>query len=358
MSNKVLAECEKRGHEQVVFFHYPQVGLKAVIGIHNTVLGPGLGGCRMRMYQDESEALEDVLRLSEGMTYKSAIAGLDLGGGKSCIIADPEMSEGREALFEQFGKCLESLKGRYITAEDMGTSVEDVSAVRRHTTFAAGYNKKEGGSGDPSPWTALGVYQSIIAACERKFDSKDLKGRHISVQGVGHVGMYLVELLAKAGATLTVCDTSEKVLQQVSQEFSARIVDKDSIYDVECDVYAPCAIGQTVNADTIPRLRCKIIAGAANNQLSNPDVYRLIDDHKILYCPDFVINSGGVISVGAELIEGGWRESWVSDKVENIYHVIHRVLDESEKRKKFPEVVAIELAKERIREKEASLTIR
>jgi len=354
MNLKVLEECERRGHEQVVFFNYPQVGLKAIIGIHNTVLGPGLGGCRMRLYHDESQAVEDVLRLSEGMTYKSSIAGLDLGGGKSCIIADPDMVDGRPELFEQFGKCLESLHGRYITAEDMGTSVQDVSYMRRHTGFAAGYSQDEGGAGDPSPWTAYGVYQSIVAACERRFNSKDLTDRHITVQGVGHVGIYLVERLAKAGARVTVCDTSERALQRASQEFSATVVDKEAIYDVECDVYAPCAIGQTVNATTIQRLRCKIIAGAANNQLSSPEVYELLDERGILYCPDFVINSGGVISVGAELIEGGWQENWVSDKVKNIYHVIHRVLDESEKRKKFPEIVAIELAKERIREKEAA----
>ena len=347
---KVLAEAGRRGHEQVVFFNYPEFGLKAIIGIHNTELGPALGGCRMRLYEDESQAVDDVLRLSEGMTYKSSIAGLDLGGGKSCIIADPKLKEGREELFLKFGECMESLNGRYITAEDMGTSVNDIMIMRKNTKWAAGFAKAEGGSGDPSPWTALGVYQSIIAACERRFDSQDMNQRHVTVQGVGHVGMYLLELLKEAGARVTVCDTNEESLERARKECGAEVVSIDEIYDVECDVYAPCAIGQTVNPKTLPRLKCDIIAGAANNVLSDPSVYTSIEEKGILYCPDFVINSGGVISVGAEYIEGGWNEEWVTEKVKAIYHTCHRVLDESEKRKKFPETVSIELARERIRD--------
>ncbi|MCB0354320.1 MAG: Glu/Leu/Phe/Val dehydrogenase [Bdellovibrionales bacterium] len=353
VESRVLQESEKRGHEQVVFFHYPRVGLKAIVGIHNTVLGPALGGCRMRLYDDESQALEDVLRLSEGMTYKSSIAGLDLGGGKSCIIADRNLSgEARENLFRQFGHCLEHLHGRYITAEDMGTSVQDVMWMREVTQFAAGFSREKGGSGDPSPWTAKGVFHSIVAACERRYNSKDLKSRHVTVQGVGHVGLYLVGHLLEAGAKVTVCDSRPEALDETKAKYPVEVVELEKIYDVECDVYAPCAIGQTVNEATLPRLRCDIIAGAANNVLSGPDVYSIIDEKNILYCPDFVINSGGVISVGGELIEGGWKESWVAEKVKNIYHTIHRILDESEKRKRFPEVVAIELAKERIREAE------
>ena len=349
---KVLAEAEKRGHEQVVFFHYPQVGLKAIIGIHNTVLGPALGGCRMRLYEDEAQAIDDVLRLSEGMTYKSSIAGLDLGGGKSCLIVDPAMKEGRKELFLKFGECLESLNGRYITAEDMGTCVEDIMHMREKTKWAAGFSREQGGSGDPSPWTAKGVYHSIIAACERRYDSQDLTGRHITLQGVGHVGMYLLESLRESGAKVTVCDTNKNSLDKAKGDFGAEVVSLEEIYDVDCDVYAPCAIGQTVNPETLPRLKCDIIAGAANNQLSDESVYSTIRDKNILYCPDFVINSGGVISVGGEFIEGGWSEEWTQNKVKNIYHTIHRILDESEKRSKFPEVVAIELAKERIQEAE------
>ncbi|RMG40968.1 MAG: Glu/Leu/Phe/Val dehydrogenase [Candidatus Dadabacteria bacterium] len=342
----------KRGHEQVVFFNYPQVGLKAIVGIHNTVLGPALGGCRMRIYESEDQALDDVLRLSEGMTYKSSMAGLDLGGGKSCIMVDPHLEEGRRELFLKFGECLNHLNGRYITAEDMGTSVSDIMVMREVTKYAAGYSSEEGGSGDPSPWTARGVFNSIVAACERKYNSKDLKGRHISVQGTGHVGIHLVKMLKEAGATVTVCDNDKEALNNARNNYEVEVVEPEAIYDVDCDVYAPCAIGQTVNPDTIKRLKCDIIAGAANNQLSDESVYSMLEAKGILYCPDFVINAGGVISVAGEYNEGGWNEEWVTEKVKNIYHTIHRVLDESEKRGRFPEVVAVELAKERIREAE------
>lgn len=353
MSKKVFEESLKRGHEQVVFFSFPEFGLKALIGIHDTTLGPALGGCRLRMYEDEDQALDDVLRLSEGMTYKSSIAGLDLGGGKSCIIADPSFTEGREKFFEQFGKCLEYLGGRYITAEDMGTSVEDVMCMRRQTQWAAGFSREAGGAGDPSPWTARGVFHAIRAACERVFDKKDLSGKKIAIQGVGHVGMYLAELLHAQGATLTVCDAIAKNAEKARERFGVNVVAVEDIYDVDCDVFAPCAIGQTINEVTIPRLKCRAIAGAANNQISSPAVYASLNERGMLYCPDFVINSGGVISVGGEYIPGGWNEGWVSDKVDHIYHTTHRILDESEKRKAFPEVVAVELAKERIQQKKA-----
>lgn len=352
MPFQLISEIEKRGHEQVTVFNYPEMGLKAIVAIHNTTLGPALGGCRMRPYQNESEALDDVLRLSEGMTYKSSIAGLDLGGGKSCIIADPSMTEGRRELFLQFAKCLNDTGGRYITAEDMGTSVEDVMIMRELTKFAAGYSRSEGGSGDPSPWTAKGVFKAILAACERRYGSKDLQGKCVALQGVGHVGMYLLELLRRAGARVVVCDVRAQTLERAKSEFNAEVVELDAIYDVPCQVYAPCATGQTVNANTLKRLKCDIIAGAANNQLTDPSVYETINQKKILYCPDFVINSGGVISVGGELIEGGWNEIWVTKKIENIATTMLRILDEAERRGKFPEVVAVELAKERVKEAE------
>ncbi len=349
MQLEVFSEVQKRGHEQVAFFHYPEFGLKAIVGIHNTVLGPALGGCRMRPYQNESQAIEDALRLSEGMTYKSSLAGLNLGGGKSCLIADPAMKEGRREMFLKFADCLNHLAGRYITAEDMGTSVADVMVMRERTKFAAGFAREQGGGGDPSPWTAKGCYNAILAACERKFGSKDLSKRHVTVQGVGHVGQYLVEHLVKAGAKVTVSDINQANVDRMKKDFKVAAVSGDEIYDVACDVYAPCAIGQTVNAQTLKRLKCKIIAGAANNQLSDASVYDLIVKQGITYCPDFAINSGGVISVGAEYNPGGWNESWVAKKVEDIYTTTLRILDESEKRGRFPEVVAVELAKERIK---------
>jgi len=348
MDAKVLKEAERRGHEQVTFFHYPKVGLKAIVAIHNTVLGPALGGCRMRLYEDEGNAIDDVMRLSEGMTYKSSLAGLDLGGGKSCIIADPFMTEGRRELFAQFAKCLNDLNGRYVTAEDMGTSVEDVTAMREITNFVVGHSLEKGGSGDPSPWTAKGVFHAIEAACERKFGSANLAERCVAVQGVGHVGIHLVRMLKEAGARVVVADTNEGTLKSIKSELEVEVVGIDQIYDAACDVYAPCAIGQTVNPETVSRLKCGIIAGAANNQLNDDKTYDLITRKGILYCPDFVINSGGVISVGAEYKKGGWDKEWVTSKVEGISKTIHRVLDKAEQSGTFPEVAAIALAKERI----------
>lgn len=345
---QVLAECEKRGHEQVVFFHKPSVGLKAIVSIHNTVLGPALGGCRMKLYESESEAIDDVMRLSEGMTYKSAIAGMDLGGGKACIIADPTMDVGRDELFKAFGACINELNGRYFTAEDMGTTVKDMMAVRAVTEFVTGKSTEAGGAGDPSPWTAYGTFAAIKAACEFRFGSSDLTGKKVAVQGVGSVGSCLVEHLVTAGASVVVSDVSESALEAVAKEFAVQVVDNDAIYDAAVDVYAPCAVGQTINENTIPRLGCSIIAGAANNQLIDASVYVPLQERDIMYCPDFLINSGGVISVGAELNPGGWSESWVKEKVARIHDNTLLVLEAAKEENRFTELVALDLAKKRI----------
>jgi leucine dehydrogenase len=273
---------------------------------------------------------------------------LNLGGGNCCLLVDPNLKEGREKLFEQFGHCLNHLGGRYITAEDMGTSVEDIGVMRKVSRFAAGYSQSEGGSGDPSPWTARGVYKSILAACERMYGSQDLQGKRVAVQGIGHVGKYLCAHLAEAGAKLIVSDTNQQRVEQAASEYGAEVVHLEAIYDVDCDVYAPCAVGQTVNDSTIPRLSCKIIAGAANNVLSSREVLPELRVKGILYCPDFVINSGGVISVGAEYNNGGWDQKWVTEKVDNIFNTLNSVLDKAEQSGKHAEDVAIELAKERI----------
>jgi len=350
MAGNVLAECEARGHEQVVFFNYPEVGLKAIVGIHNTVLGPALGGCRMRLYANEAAAIEDVMRLSEGMTYKSALAGLPLGGGKACIIADPAMKEGREALFKKFGECLNGLMGRYITAEDMGTSVGDMMAIKSTSTHVVGTDPKLGGAGDPSPWTATGVFLSMQAAAERVFnEGRSLKGKRVAIQGVGHVGMYLLKHLTEAGAEVTVADTNDANLREASSKYNAKVVSTEAIYDVPCDIFAPCAVGQTINATTLPRLSCKIIAGAANNQLPDRSVYSTITQQGILYCPDFVINSGGVICVCAEVAARGHNTEWIQSKVNNIFSTTLKVLDEASRRNKFTEEVAVDLAKEVIK---------
>lgn len=350
MSGNVLAESEARGHEQVVFFNYPDVGLKAIVAIHNTVLGPGLGGCRMRLYPSDEAAIDDVMRLSEGMTYKSALAGLPLGGGKACIIADPAMKVGREALFKKFGECLNHLMGRYITAEDMGTSVADMMLIKSTSKHVVGTDPKLGGAGDPSPWTAEGVFLSMQAAAERVFSTgRSLKGKRIAIQGVGHVGMHLLGHLTEVGADVTVADTNEANIKEAVSKFGAKVASTEAIYEVPCDIFAPCAIGQTINAKTLPRLSCKIIAGAANNQLPDASVYPIITERGILYCPDFVINSGGVICVCAEVATRGGSDSWIRSKINEIFVTTAKVLDESSRRGKFPEAVAIELAKEVIR---------
>ncbi len=355
MQKHVFSEVQRRGHEQVCFFYNSKVGLKAIVAIHNSVLGPALGGCRMRLYEDESQALDDVLRLSEGMTFKSSLAGLDLGGGKACIIADPKLVEGRKELFAEFGRCLNRLAGRYITAEDMGTSVDDIMHIREQSAHVAGIAPGAGGGGDPSPWTARGVFKAMLAACERKFGTQDLKGKRVAVQGIGHVGVYLVEHLVEAGAKVVACDPNQDSCQQAHTKFGIAIVELEQIYDEPCDVFSPNAIGQTVNSETLKRLDCSIICGGANNQLSGASVYETLISKKVLYCPDFVVNAGGVINVGAELIPGGYNRSWVEQKVDAIQHTTDRVLDESERRGRFPELVAVELAKERISQRERAL---
>jgi leucine dehydrogenase len=303
----------------------------------------------MRLYTDEGQALEDVMRLSEGMTYKNALAELPLGGGKSCLIADPNMIQGREALFTKIGVCLNHLAGRYVTAEDMGTSVGDMNVVRKVSRFVVGTDPEKGGAGDPSPWTALGVFHAIRAAIERVFPSAPgLDGKSVAVQGVGHVGMYLVERLVAAGVSVTVSDTRDALTAEAVKRFGVKVAAAEQIYDTQCDVFAPCAIGQTINPKTLARLRCKIIAGAANNQLSDSSVYSIIRERGIVYCPDFAINSGGVICVGAELAEGGPSLSWIQNKVDGIYTTTGRVLDAATSTGRDSEVVAIELAKERI----------
>lgn len=343
-----LAEAQKRGHETVAYFHFPEVGLRAIVAIHSTVLGPALGGCRMRAYRNEEEALDDVMRLSEGMTYKSAVAGMDLGGGKACIIADPKVSVGRDALFKKFGECLNQMGGTYVTAEDMGTNVTDMTTVFSVSKFVTGIDPSQGGGGDPSPWTAQGVFDSMQAASDLRFGKRDLSGRRVAMQGVGHVGVHVLEHLCKAGAKVTVCDTNEVAARQVAAQFGVEVVPPDGIYDVPCDIFSPCAVGQTINERTLTRLNCAIIAGAANNQLTDQSVYSLIMKRGILYCPDFVINCGGVISVGAELNKGGWKKEWVAEKVSRIGTTIRQILETADQQQRFPELVAIDVAKERI----------
>ena len=296
----VFQEMSFLGHEQLVFCRDDEVGLRAIIGIHSTALGPALGGVRLYPYTSEEEAVRDVLRLSRGMTYKAAVAGLDLGGGKAVIIGDRSIKS--EALFRSFGRFIESLNGRYITAEDMNTSVQDMNWIRRETNWVTGSSKISGGSGNPSPVTAWGVYQGIRACLEVVYGSPDVSGRTVAIQGIGAVGYYLARYLHDHGARLMYSDVNERRLRQVTEEFGGRVLSQEEYFSAECDVLAPCAIGGVINERTIGLIRAPIIAGAANNQLDNEErdgeALRLAD---ITYAPDYVINAGGLINVYAEL---------------------------------------------------------
>jgi len=293
----VFSAASFSDHEEVVFCNDPKSGLKAIIAIHDTTLGPALGGCRMWPYASEAEALEDVLRLARGMTYKAAMAELDYGGGKSVVIGDPRRDK-TPALLTSLGRFVDGLGGRYIVAEDVGTSVPDMEIVRQVTAHVAG--TAGGGSGDPSPATAWGVYQGIRAALEHRFGRPDLEGVSVAVQGLGHVGGYLCEHLAEAGARLLVSDLDGAAVRRAEQRFGAAALAPDRIYDAEADVLAPCALGAILDDDTIPRLKVSIVAGAANNQLAEARHGAALAARGILYAPDYVINAGGIINISHE----------------------------------------------------------
>lgn len=285
------------GHETVQFFHDEETGLTCIIAIHNSNLGPALGGCRMWAYESEQDAIDDVLRLSRGMTYKSALAGLNFGGGKAVIIGDPRSAKSPE-LFRSFGKAVEQLNGRYITAEDVGTSVQDLEYARLETRHVAGIT--EGGSGDPSPATAYGVFCGIKAAVQHRLGSSDLNGVTVALQGLGSVGWNLGESLHEAGARLIVADLNETAVKKALDLFSAEVADPNRIHEAKADVYAPCALGATLNERSIPEIKAPVIAGSANNQLATTANDDDLRDRKILYAPDYVINAGGVINISHE----------------------------------------------------------
>ena len=308
-------------HEQVVFCNEPSCGYKGIIAIHNSVLGPALGGTRFWNYANDTEAFIDALRLSRGMTYKAAVAGLNLGGGKSVIIGDPKTAR-REEIFRAHGRFVETLKGRYITAEDVGTSVDDMEFVAMETEHVTG---RAGTSGDPSPVTAFGVYRGIKAAAKHKFGSDDLSGKTVSVQGVGHVGYYLCRNLASEGARLVVTDIDREKVEQVVREFGAQAVGPDEIYSVPADIYAPSALGATVNDQTIPLLKAQIVAGAANNVLAEERHGDELHRRGILYAPDYVINAGGLINVCGEL--NGWTPERSMRKAGDIYGTLLRIFE-------------------------------
>ncbi|MBS1992982.1 MAG: Glu/Leu/Phe/Val dehydrogenase [Cyanobacteria bacterium SZAS LIN-3] len=340
----VFHDLENYGHEQVTFFHDKETGLKAIIGVHSTVLGPSLGGCRMWKYTDEQAALRDVLRLSRGMTYKAAVAGLKLGGGKAVVMADARTEKTPE-LLAAFGRAVESLHGKYITAEDVGMSVEDIDTIRKYTKHAVG-GSNEGGSGDPSVMTAFGVFQGIKAAVKHAGMGTSLEGIKVAIQGVGHVGYHLASYLSAAGAKLIISDIYPAQIEKVVQEFGAVAVEPDQIYGAAADIFAPCALGAILNQRTIPQLKCKIVAGSANNQLEvDSDGFDLFN-RGIVYAPDYAINSGGLINVAAEL--DGYNHERVLDKVSKVYNTIADILERSKEENIPPHQAADRLAEQRL----------
>ncbi|HEU4319441.1 MAG TPA: Glu/Leu/Phe/Val dehydrogenase, partial [Acidimicrobiia bacterium] len=288
------------GHEQILYGYDKVSGLRAIIAIHSTALGPALGGTRFFPYQSEEDALEDVLRLSKGMTYKAAVTGLDLGGGKAVIIGDPRTLK-TERLFRAYGRIVDSLQGRYITAEDVGTTTTDMDMVRAETRWALGNSVALGGAGDPSPVTARGLFAATRAVAEKLWDSPDLAGRRFAVQGVGKVGSAFVRLLVEARADVIVTDAYEPAIEMAVEAFGVKPVEQDEIYTVDCDIFSPCALGAGLNATTIPKLNCEAIVGSANNQLATDEDAVRLAGRGILYAPDFVVNAGGLINVSEEI---------------------------------------------------------
>lgn len=323
----LFGDMGEMGHEQVLFCRNEDVGLRAIIAIHNTALGPALGGLRLYDYATEADAVRDVLRLSRGMTYKAAVAGLDLGGGKAVILGDPSIKS--EALFRAFGRHVASLNGRYITAEDMNTNVEDMNHIRRETDHVTGAGKHHGGSGDPSPYTAWGVFNGIKACLEVTYGSPDPAGRTVAIQGYGNVGKHLARFLHEAGAKLIIADINARNVATAVSTWGATGVEGEGFFSADCDVLAPCAIGGIVNERTIGMIRAPIIAGGANNVLANEDVDgQRLAEKRITYAPDYVINAGGLISVHAEL--HGWGPEKAMDDAGNIYHTVKRILHKAQ----------------------------
>jgi leucine dehydrogenase len=333
---------EEQGHEQIVLCSDPAVGYRGIIAIHDTTLGPALGGTRFWNYATEDEAIVDALRLAKGMTYKAAVTGLNLGGGKSVIIGDPRTKR-REMIFRAHGRFVDSLKGRYITAEDVGTGVEDMDFVQMETKFVAGL---QGGSGDPSPITAYGTYQGIKACLKEKNGNDSVKGLRIAVQGAGHVGYYLCQFLAEEGARLIVTDIDEERVRAVVEEFGAEAVAPDKIYSVDAPVFAPCALGAIVNDKTLKVMKFQIIAGAANNQLEEERHGDELERRGVLYAPDYVINAGGLINVYGELYR--WSADRAKRKAGEIYETLLQLFELS-KREGLPTYKAADrLAEQRI----------
>lgn len=337
----------ERDHEQAVFCHDKESGLKAIIGIHNSTLGPALGGCRMWTYASDLHALNDVLRLSRGMTYKAAVSGLNLGGGKAVIIGDPRTDK-TEALFRAFGRFVEGLAGRYITAEDVGTSLTEMVWIRSETKYVTGIPVELGGSGDPSPVTAFGTYVGIKACAAVRYGNDSLAGKHVVIQGAGHVAETLAKHLAEEGAKVTITDIYMDKANAVAKETGANVVEPDQIFNIPCDVFAPAALGGIINPETLKQLKCDIIAGPANNQLANEERdAEAVKAKGILFAPDYVINAGGLINVANEL--EGYQRSRALKMAEGIYDTLKNILVRAQAENITTVQAANRVAEERIR---------
>jgi leucine dehydrogenase len=338
-------------HEGIHAFSDEKTGLKAIVAVHSTARGPAVGGTRMWNYGSAAEALEDVLRLSRGMSYKNAVADLEMGGGKSVIIGDSKTQKTPE-LFRAFGRAIDQLGGNYYAAEDVGVSVDDIAHARTQTEYVVGLSGGKEGSGDPSPVTAEGVFRSTLLVARRLWNQDDLTGLTVAVQGIGHVGGYLADKLHAAGAKLIVTDVNLPLLEEVAARTGAEIVAPDAIYDAKADIYAPCALGATLNPQTLDRLTVKAVVGAANNQLATPEIGRILFERGVLYAPDYVANGGGIINVASELkarqTGGAYDPAWVEGKLSRLMETLEEVLDRSASEKRPTHEIADAIAEARI----------
>lgn len=333
-------------HEGVHALFDEQTGLRAIIAVHSSALGPACGGCRLWDYATMDAAIDDALRLSMGMSYKSAMAGLSLGGGK-CVVIRPRGEFDREALFAALGRQIDKLGGHYIAAADVGVNPQDLSVIGSQTRYVAGRKEGEGASGDSSPVTALGVFLGLKAAVRHRLKSDDLAGLTIGVQGVGHVGMHLCRYLHEAGASLVVTDINDELTAKAKSDFGAKIVGLNDIYSQDIDVFAPCALGRSINPDTLPMIKASIVAGAANNQLSTPEMGKALARQNILYAPDYVINAGGIINIASE-IDGGYDPTWVDGKLAELETTLGEIFKLAERKKNPTNLIADDMARTRI----------
>jgi leucine dehydrogenase len=352
--NMKIRDIDVDGYEKVVVAQDPDSGLHAIIAVHDTTLGPALGGLRMWNYGSEEEALRDVLRLSRGMTYKSACADTSLGGGKAVIIGDSKTQKS-EALFRAMGRFVDTLGGKYVTAEDVGIGIQELEWLREETPHVTGLSRRSGSSGNPSPFTARGVMRGLRACAEEAFGTSRLDNFHYAVQGLGNVGGDVVLGLSMLGALISVTDLSEERLERFAAFPGVNVVGADEIYDVDCDFFVPSALGGVINDDTVPRLKCKVVAGCSNNQLLEPRHGEMLAERGILYAPDYVINAGGIINVSIEVGPGGYDERRAVEKIENIYTALKEIFATARRDGITPELAADRVAEHRLTEARALL---